>query len=107
MYHIYLSKLKSDAFEKIKKYIAWALQETGMQLKVLHSDGEGEFKNDDLTKWMKKHYVTWRPSTLYTQEQNSKTKRLNYTLMSSACFILVAMKSFLKVFGQKLFKGYV
>ena len=88
-YHVYPLKLKSDAYEKIKEHIRWVSQETGMQLKALHSDGGGEFKNDDLKDWMKEQHITWRPSAPYTPEQNGKAERLNYTLMSSVRSILL------------------
>ena len=91
-YHAYSLKLKSDTFEKIKEHIDWASQRTGMQLKAFHSDGGEEYNNQQFQDWMKEHHVKWRPSAPYTPEQNEKVKRLNYTLMSSVCLILAAMK---------------
>ena len=47
-YHVYPIKLKSQAFDKIKKHVDWAFQETRMQLKELYTDGNREYNNDNL-----------------------------------------------------------
>lgn len=56
-YHIYPIKLKSQAFDKIKKHVDWASQKTGMQLKKLYTDGGKEYNNGNPKNWMKTHYV--------------------------------------------------
>lgn len=67
-YHVYLIKLKNEFFEKIKEHIRWAMQKIGMQMKVLHNNGGGKYKNYAFNIWMKKHHIIWKPNVPYTFE---------------------------------------
>ena len=61
-------------------------------LKRYRKDRGGEFNNEALKSWCLKCGVKWEPSASYTQEQNGKAERLNYTLMSSIRSIMAAMR---------------
>ncbi|CAI7888308.1 unnamed protein product [Closterium sp. NIES-54] len=69
----------------------WALEvcnDDKKRIKVIRTDGGGEFVNNELAKWMKskgiKHYVT----TPYTPQQNGAAKRLNRTLVEAVRSLL-------------------
>ena len=80
--------LTSDIFQK---FIRQAERQSGKKLEHLGTDFEGEFANKTFEEYTSKEGVKWEPSALYTQEQNGKTKRLNYTMMSSVWSILADM----------------
>ena len=90
--HIYLLKNKNEAFSKFKEYKAAIELQSSKKIKFIHFDDEGEYKNLEFDKALKELSIQWEPTAAYTLNQNGKAERLNYTLMSIICFILVTKK---------------
>ena len=92
--HVYLLKNKDEAFLKFKEYKAAIELQSDKKIKFIHSDDEGEYKNLEFDRALKKLDIQWEPTTAYTSNQNGKAERLNYTLMFIIHFILVTKKLF-------------
>ena len=84
-------RTKGQAFDIFQKFICQAERLSGKKLKHLCTDFGKEFANQAFEEYIAKEGVKWEPSALYTPEQNGKTERLNYTLMSLVCLVLSAM----------------
>ncbi len=84
-------KPKSQTFDIFQKFIRQAERQSGKKLKHLHTDFGGKFANKMFEEYTSKESVKWEPGATYTQEQNRKAERLNYTLMSSVRSILADM----------------
>lgn len=72
--------------------MTWAQNQFRNKLKRYYTDFGREFDNELFKTWCEKNRVRWKPSALYSPEQNSKTKRLKYTLISLVRFILSTIK---------------
>ena len=90
--HVYLLKNKNEAFLKFKEYKAAIELQSYKKIKFIHSDDEGKYKNLEFKRFLKKAGIQWKSITVYTLNQNGKAERLNYTLMSIICSILVTKK---------------
>jgi len=51
--HLYLLRLKSEAFEAYKQYEAWCAMHLGVAIKILHSDHGGEYLDKGFTLYLK------------------------------------------------------
>ena len=90
--HIYLLKNKDETFFKFKEYRVTIELQSGKKIKFFCSDDEDEYKNLKFNRALKEFNIQWESTAAYTFNQNSKAERLNYTLMSIICFILVIKK---------------
>ena len=99
--HIYLLKNKNEAFSKFKEYKAAIELQSGKKIKFIYFDDKGKYKNLGFNKALKKLSIQWESTAVYTPNQNGKTERLNYILMSMICFILTT-KKLLKSLWEKL-----
>lgn len=75
-------KFKDDALATFKSYKALQEKQSDFQLKVFHTDGGGEYKSN-FDDYLKEISITHKVTAPYIPEQNSKTKRLNWTIMGS------------------------
>ena len=82
-YYAELMRTKNQAFDTFQKFICQAEHQSKKKLKYLRTDFGKKFVNKTFEKYTSKEGVKWESNVLYTPEQNRKTKRLNYTLMSS------------------------
>ncbi len=83
VYHAELLRTKSWTFDTFQKFIRQVEHQSRKKLKHLRTDFEREY--------ILKENVNWEMSAPYTPEQNRKTERLNYILMSTVWFILAAI----------------
>jgi transposase InsO family protein len=74
-------KLKSDALEAIKVYIAYVERQTGRKLKKLVTDGGGEFVNKALTEILTQAGIQHNISPPYTPQHNGFAERANRTII--------------------------
>ncbi|CAI7887926.1 unnamed protein product [Closterium sp. NIES-54] len=83
-----LLKAKRDAAKAIQEWTLEVCDDDKKRIKVIRTDGGGEFVNNELEKWMKckgsKHYVT----PPYTPQQNGAVERLNRTLVEAVRSLL-------------------
>ncbi|GAX84606.1 hypothetical protein CEUSTIGMA_g12027.t1 [Chlamydomonas eustigma] len=76
-----LIKVKSQVPEEIKSVIAELERQTGLQVKAIRSDREGEYINQTLQDYLKKKGIVQQLKAPYSPEQNGKAERLNRTLV--------------------------
>jgi transposase InsO family protein len=74
-------KLKSDALEAIKSYIAYVERQTGHKVKKLVTDGGGEFVNKALTEILTEAGIQHNISPPYTPQHNGFAERANRTII--------------------------
>ncbi len=96
-------RTKSRTFDIFQKFIRQAERWSRKKLKHLRTDFGGEFANQAFEEYTSKEGVKWEPSAPYSQEQNRKAERLNYTLISSVRSILADIH-LLKTLWDELIK---
>jgi len=83
----YLKK-KSDATAEIKALIQRLETLTERKVKIVRSDGGGEFIGDELQKWFTGKGISHEASTPYTPQQNGVAERFNQTTHEHALCML-------------------
>jgi len=78
---IALLKYKSEVFERFKDYQAKVERETGKKIKVLRSDGGGEYTGNTFRNYLANEGITQRITPPYTPEHNGIAERANRTIM--------------------------
>lgn len=79
----YLHK-KSDAARKIMNLVTRLETLTSRNVKIIQSDGGGEFIGDELKEWMRGKGITRQSSTPDTPQQNGIAERFNRTTHEKA-----------------------
>lgn len=79
---------KGDVFRIFQKWKARAETETGRKLKVLRTDGGGEYTSTEFGRYLEKAGVKHELTIPRTPEQNGVAERLNRTLMESVRSLL-------------------
>ena len=51
--HLYLLRVKSEAFKSYKQYEAWCATQLGVSIKILHSDRGGEYMDKGFILYLK------------------------------------------------------
>jgi transposase InsO family protein len=81
---VYFLKSKDQCATVLKKFVAWAKNQTSEKLQALHSDCGGEYMSGELKSFLAKkgieHHLTM-PGLL---QQNSVAKRWNWTILDKA-----------------------
>jgi hypothetical protein len=80
---VYFIKNKSDTFIKFINYKALIETQTGKKLKILRSDGGGEYINDEMHQFLAKHGIRHETTTAETPQQNGVAERYNRTLLET------------------------
>jgi len=81
---VYLLKQKSQAFDVFKSFKAMAEKESNIFIKVLRSDGGGEYMSNEFMDFCKYHGIKRQFTAHYTPQQNGVAKRKNQTIMNMA-----------------------
>ena len=84
-------KYKDDALAAFKDYKALRERQSGCQLKVLHTDGGGEYMGE-FDDYLKENGITHEVTAPYSPEQNGKAERVNRTIMGPVRAILAQQK---------------
>ena len=71
---IYFIKKKSEMFSRFKDFKALTQRNSGKFMKVLRSNGEGEYDSNDFSYFYKKHGIQRNFATRYTPRQNGVVK---------------------------------
>ena len=74
---------KSDTFEHFVKYKTFTKKQTGKSLKILHSDGGGEYINTDMHEYLSIHGIHHETTVAETPEQNRVAEQYNRSLLES------------------------
>ena len=85
---IYFLRNKSDTFSRFKEFKALTKKKFGKFIKVLRSDGGGEYDSHEFLDFCKHHGIQRQFTTRYTQQHNGFVERKNQTIMNMAHSIL-------------------
>jgi Reverse transcriptase (RNA-dependent DNA polymerase)/Retrotransposon gag protein/Integrase core domain/Chromo (CHRromatin Organisation MOdifier) domain/GAG-pre-integrase domain len=78
---VYFLINKSDTFECFLKYKAFAEKQTGKLIKIMRSDGGGEYINSIMQNYFTDNGISYEMTTAYTPQQNGVAERYNRTLL--------------------------
>jgi transposase InsO family protein len=84
---IFIQK-KSEVFLLFQQLVKRVETEIGNPVVTLRSDNGGEYVGNDIEKWTLDHGIRPETSALYTPEKNGVAKRVNRTILESACSML-------------------
>ncbi|WJX12170.1 hypothetical protein P8452_02697 [Trifolium repens] len=109
LYHI---KTKSDAFEVFKKFKTLVEKQSDKSLKVLRTDGGGEYTSTEFENYCKEQGIIHEVTAPYTLQHNGLAERRNRSILDMARSMVpeeVWSKSkpsvnHLKVFGSLCYK---
>eukprot|EP00171_Calliarthron_tuberculosum_P017819 IDg17819t1 len=73
-------KSKSDCFHYFLKYKNRVETETGRKIRVLRSDGGGEYISTEFLTFLEEHGIQHQKTCAYTPQQNGVAERMNRTL---------------------------
>jgi transposase InsO family protein len=85
---IYFLRHKFETFTKFKEFKAEAEKQSGKFLKVLRSDGGGEYNSKEFSTFCKSQGIIMQATTRYTPQQNGVAKIKNQTIMNMARTLL-------------------
>ncbi|CAI7799456.1 unnamed protein product [Closterium sp. NIES-54] len=80
--------MDGDAAKAIQEWALEVCNDDKKRIKVIRTDGGGEFVNNELAKWMKSKGIKHDVTTPYTPQQNGVAERLNRTLVEAVCSLL-------------------
>lgn len=85
---IYLIRRKSGVFDIFKKFKALVEKQTGLCIKVLRTDGGGEYVSGKFQSFCDVEGIVHEITPLYTPQHNGTTKRNNRTIMNMVRSVL-------------------
>ena len=74
--------------EKFKEYKAWAENITGKKIKILRTDGSGEYVSRAFEAFLCESGITHQKTVPYTLQQNGVSERFNRTAMEKVRSII-------------------
>src|SRR5258705_6190133 len=77
---IFFLKHKSDAIKYIKTFCKKIFNQTGKYPRIFHTDGGGEFVNNEINSYCSNKGITHRTTAAYQHESNGALERYNQTL---------------------------
>ncbi|CAI7869366.1 unnamed protein product [Closterium sp. NIES-53] len=95
-----LLKAKGDASKANQEWALKVCNDDKKRIKVIRTDGGGEFVNNELAKWMKSKGIKHDVTTPYTPQQNGVAERLNRTLVEAVRSLLQHSKLGSKWWGE-------
>ena len=78
----YLLKVKSEVFENLKKFTAMTEKQSGKKLKILRTDGGGEFNSREIEAFCTDKGILHEVTAPYTPQHNGVVERRNRTIMN-------------------------
>jgi hypothetical protein len=80
---VYPLARKDETFERFVMFKTLIEKQTGKSIKILHSDGGGEYINTDMRTYLSTHGIRHETTTAEMPQQNGVAERFNRTLMES------------------------
>ena len=74
-------KKKSEVSRFFKDFVTRAKADTGYRVKVLRSDGGGEYIGEEFVRWLDGKGIARELTTLDTPQHNGVAERMNRTLL--------------------------
>lgn len=88
MSFIYLLKSKDQALEFFKEFKEYVQNHTGKKIKVLRTDGGGEFCSNAFEKFLRQSGIVHQKTNAHCPEQNGMLERLNRTVVEKVRCLL-------------------
>jgi hypothetical protein len=82
------NKSAETILKHFKEYKAWAENITGQKIKILRTDGGGEYINLQMTAFLKENGIEHQHTVPYTPQQNGIAERFNRTVIERTRAIL-------------------
>ncbi|CAI7821541.1 unnamed protein product [Closterium sp. NIES-53] len=83
-----LVHMDGDVTKAIQEWALEVCDDDKKRIKAIRTDGDGEFVNAELEKWMKSKVIKHDVTTPYTPEHNGAVERLNRTLVEAVRSLL-------------------
>lgn len=99
---VYFFARKSEVFDHFKKFKIYVEKQSGYFIKVLHTDGGGEYTSNEFKKYCEEHGIQHEVTFPYTPQHNGVAERKNRTIMDMARSMLKARECQI-LFGERLF----
>lgn len=80
---VYFLQHKSDTYETFVEFKTYVETQTGNKLKILRSDGEGEYVNDEMQQFLKNCGIKHETTVPGTPQQNGVAERYNQTIFEA------------------------
>ena len=81
---VYCIRTKDQVFQKFREFEALVTNETGLKIKVLRTDGGGEYVSATFKNFLKQKGIRHEISAPYSPQQNGVAERMNRTLLEAA-----------------------
>ncbi len=94
--HIRLCKSKDDTLGVFKAWKASTEKEMGKSLKILHTDGGGEYTSSTFNAYLAEHGIKHEVTNAYTPQENGVSECANWTINNLTCSMMANMKEVLK-----------
>src|SRR5260370_25956932 len=94
--HVGLCKSKDEVFNLFKLWRTHAEKETGNFLKILHTDGGGEYASMAFSNYLAKNGIKCELANPYTPQENGVSKCANWTLNNLAHSMIANAKEVLQ-----------
>ena len=78
----YPLKAKSDTFEVFKRFKVYVEKQSGKHVKILRTDGGGEFTSNEMEEFCKSHGIVHEITAPYTPQHNGVAERRNRTIIN-------------------------
>jgi transposase InsO family protein len=95
---VYFLEHKGDTFVTFREYRVLVEKEVGQPIKILRSDGGGEYINHDMKNYLAQNGIRHETSTPDTPQQNGVAERYNRTLLETVSIL----RGYPKSSGRKL-----
>lgn len=97
---VYFMKNKSEVVQHLKDFSKLLKHDTGNSLKILRSDGGGEYDNKDVRNYLSSCGVRHQKTVPYTPEQNGRAERDNRTIVEAARTMIHSKEISLKFWAE-------
>lgn len=78
---LFLLKAKNEAFNVFKKFRVLAEKQSGRTLKILRTDGGGEYTSKEFDIYCESNGIIHEVTAPYTPQHNGPAERRNMTLL--------------------------
>lgn len=87
---VYFMEKKSEVYDHFMNFLHWAEKQSGRMIKILRSDGAGEFTGRKMKEFLDLNGIVHQRSVPYTPEQNGRIERDMRTVVEAARTMLHA-----------------
>lgn len=98
----YLIKRKDEVFEVFKKFKSMVVRQSGHKLKVLKTDGGGEYVSNDFGRFCDQEGKLHELVSSYTPQQNDVVERKNRSIMNMVRSMLKGKNFSNELWGEEV-----